>query len=207
MNKIALQKLSYGLYVVGVGNDEQRSGCVINTALQVTSKPPQLSVTISKDNHTHDALMQTKHCTISILAQDAPMELISNFGFQSSRDVDKFANIAYQKDQNGTPYLDKYTCAWLSGDITATLDVGSHTLFIVTITEGEVTSDQIEPLTYSYYHQIKKGTTPKNAPSFDDTPKSGWRCSVCGYVHESDELPEDFTCPICHQPRSAFIKQ
>ena len=207
MDKAALYKLSAGLYVVGVEDNGRRVGCVINTALQVTSKPPEVSITVSKDNYTHDVLMRTKHCTVSVVAQEINMDVIGRFGFQSGRDVEKFDGIAHQLDSKGAPHLIEKISSWFSGDIVETLDVGSHTIFIIAVEEGEVTGPNNEPMTYAYYREVKNGTSPKNAPShIEEEHKSGWKCSVCGYVHESDELPEDFTCPICRQPRSVFVK-
>ena len=208
MDKAALYKLTGGLYVVGVEDEGRRVGCVINTAIQVTSKPAQVSITVSKDNYTHEVLMRTKHCTVSVVAQEISMDVIGRFGFQSGRDVVKFDGIPHQVDAKGAPHLIEKISSWFSGDIVNTVDVGSHTIFIIAVEEGEVTGPNNEPMTYAYYRTVKNGTSPKNAPTHvEEEHKPGWKCSVCGYVHEGDELPEDFTCPICRQPRSVFVKQ
>ena len=136
------------------------------------------------------------------------MDVIGRFGFQSGRDVEKFEGVPHQVDGKGAPHLIEKISSWFSGDIVNTMDVGSHTIFIIAVEEGEVTGPNNEPMTYAYYRTVKNGTSPKNAPTHvEEEHKSGWKCSVCGYVHEGDELPEDFTCPICRQPRSVFVKQ
>lgn len=207
MDKSALYKISSGLYVVGVNAQGFRSGCVINTAMQVTSKPPRVSITVSKDNYTHDLLLKTGHCAISVLAQEVSMDVVGRFGFQSGRDVQKFDGIPHQLDSKNAPHLIEHISSWFSGDIINTLDVGTHTSFIIEVTEGEVPFPNYEPMTYSYYRSVKNGTAPKNAPSYKEPEqKNGWRCRVCGYVHEDEHLPDDFSCPICRQPREVFVK-
>lgn len=207
MNKAALYALSYGLYVVGVKDGEKLGGCVINTALQVTSKPPRVSIAVSKDNYTHQMVTKAKHFTISVLAQDAQMPLIGGFGFQSSKDVDKFNLVNHREDGQGAPYLGEGSVAYFSCDVFSEVDLGTHTLFIADVAEGEVMA-QGEAMTYDYYRNVKNGTVPKNAPTYrePEAHKKGYKCSVCGYETDAETLPDDYRCPICSQPKSVFKK-
>lgn len=206
MNNKSLYKLTYGLFVVTVNNGVKNTGCVINTAIQVTSKPQRLALTISKDNYTHDVLAQSKVCTVSVLSENVPMNTIAAFGFQSGRDADKFANIPTGTAECGLPYLTEGTVAYFAGNIISSTDVGTHTIFIMELTEGEILSEE-PPMTYAYYQQVKKGTSPKNAPSYQETTETkGWQCSICGHIEKTEELSADFTCPICKQGRDKFVK-
>jgi flavin reductase (DIM6/NTAB) family NADH-FMN oxidoreductase RutF len=140
----------------------------------------------------------------TVLTQEAPMELIRAFGFQSSKDVDKFTGYKTAQDQAGVDYVTQFAAARFSCVVEQTLDLGSHMLFIGRLEEAE-TLDSAQVMTYSYYHQVKKGSTPKNAPSYQkETKKKGFRCTVCGYIAEMDELPPDYICPVCGAPASAF---
>ena len=207
MDKAALFKLSYGLYVIGVKNENKMGGCVVNTAMQITSQPPRVSITIAKENATHDLVQQAKHCTVSVLAQDCDMNIIAQFGFQSSRETDKYDGVDFKTDEQGAPYLTRGTVAYFSCQVINQVDVGTHTIFVCEVQEGEVLA-QNEPMTYSYYRQVKKGTVPKAAPTYkeEESTKQGWKCSVCGYETDQETLPDDYVCPICKQPKSVFKK-
>ncbi len=208
MDKTALFQLSYGVYVVGALAGERPIGCVVNTAMQVTSSPMQISTTISKENYTHDIVKETGLYTVSILPQDVNMDIIGTFGFKSSRDTDKFAQFSYALDSRGIPYLKDDAVAFLGAKVVNTVDLGSHTLFVAEVEDGE-NLRKAEPMTYAYYHTVKNGTAPKAAPTYQEAEApvvKGWKCSVCGYVHPHEELPADFRCPICGQPASVFVK-
>jgi len=201
MDTKAFFKLSYGLYIVSGCYDGKESGCVVNTLTQVTSKPPKLSVTVSKDNFTHKIIEKSGYFAAISLTQKTDMNLIGEFGFKSSHTTDKFANFNTKIDENGIKYVTDYAAARYSCKIIHTLDVGTHTIFIGEVPEAEVLSEE-DVMTYSYYHKVKKGTTPKNAPSYkDETKQEGYRCKICGYILESDKIPEDFVCPICGQDK------
>lgn len=210
MDKKAFYKLSYGLYVVGSRIEETRAGCVVNTLAQVTASPSRMSVTVNKDNYTEQIIERSGLFTAVALTQDADMDIIGAFGFQTSRDTDKFTRFQTKEDENGIPYLVQNAAARYSCRVRDKIDVGTHVLFIGDVLEAEVLS-QNEVLTYAYYQQVKKGGTPKNAPSYqgaDETAeKRGYRCSVCGYILESDTIPEGFRCPICGQGPDMLRKQ
>ena len=197
MDKNAIFKISYGLYVLTVKN----SGCIINTAQLVTDNPMQISITVNKDNYTHDVLMKTKAFNISVLTVDTPMDTFRHFGFQSGRDVDKLATCNYLSTaENGIAYLNKYANAYISGWVTNTMDLGTHTVFIATVVNSVSLSDK-ESVTYDYYHK-----NIKPAPKVENTNTTKWVCKVCGYVYEGEELPEDFVCPWCKHGAIDFEK-
>lgn len=206
MNKKALYNLTYGLFVIGAANGEKKNACVINTAIQVSGDPVTLSVAVSKNNYTHDLLLAGKVCAISVLGENVSMDTIRHFGFQSGSEVDKLAQFPHQTAQNGAPYITDGAISYFAGHVKQTLDIGTHTIFIIEVDEAENIGEDT-PITYAYYQKVKKGTSPKNAPTYDaSTEKKGFRCSVCGHIEEVDELPDDFTCPVCKQPRSVFVK-
>jgi len=201
MENAALFKIGYGLYVLTARDGDKDNGCIINTALQVTSTTPRVGVVaVNKQNYTHDMVAKTKKFNISVLTTEASFEVFEHFGFQTGRAVDKFAG--YQdiaRSENGLAYLTKNTNAYLSFEVTDTIDFGSHTMFKGDITDGKV-SGTAETVTYSYYQQHIK-------PSPQAAPKgSGYRCLICGYVYENETLPEDFICPLCKHGASDFEK-
>lgn len=207
MDNKAFQKLSYGLYLISAGKGDKTAGCVVNTLAQATSSPQQLLVTINKDNYTTQVIQETGHFVGVALAQSAGMELIGEFGFKSSKDVDKFAGFETNVDESGTPYVCEQAAARFSCKVVNQMDAGSHIVFLAEVIEAQMISD-CEPMTYSYYHTIKKGVTPPKASSYIAEPSKGkgYRCTVCGYVTDLDPLPDDFVCPICGQGRDKFVK-
>jgi len=200
MDNKALFKVGYGLYVLTAKDGEKDNGCIINTLLQVTDTPSLIGViTVNKQNYTHDMIVKSGEFNISILTIDTPFEVFKNFGFQSGRDADKFSgNIEVKRSANNIVYLPAYSNAWLSFKVTSTIDFGSHTMFKADIVNGEVLGNA-ESLTYAYYHQHIK-------PKPQGEQKHGYRCNICGYIHEGDTLPEDFICPLCKHGAKDFVK-
>lgn len=206
MNKKALHKLSSGLFLLSTKNGAQINGCIINTVMQISSEPILLTACISKNNLTHDLLLKSKICAVSVLSENISMDTICRFGFQSGRDTDKFAAFPHNLAQNGAPYIMQNISAYFAGTVVNTVDAGTHTLFIIEVTEMDTLTEET-PLTYAYYQSVKKGTSPKNAPTYQaETAQKGYRCSICGYIAEVEELPADFVCPVCKQPREVFVK-
>ena len=204
MDKKAMYKLSYGLFVLTVKEADKDNGCIINTAIQAASEPNQLSICVNKQNYTHDMVKRTGEFTVSVLSQNADFGLFKHFGFQSGRDVNKFENFTQcSRGTNGIYYITEGTNAYLSVKVKKTEDLGSHTMFIGEITDMEVLSEA-PSVTYDYYlNNIK----PK--PQAVGTAGGGqtiWRCTICGYEYVGEELPEDFICPICKHPASDFEK-
>ena len=204
MNKKAVNKISYGLYVLSAKQGEKDNACIINTLSQLTSDPLRVSITVNKQNYTHDMILAEGEFTVSLLTQKVPFDYFKRFGFQSGRDVDKFDGFdACARGENGIYYITKYTNAYISGKVISTLDLGSHTLFVADVTAAEVL-DEVPSLTYAYYHSDVK---PKPAaPSSSSGVKIGWRCKICGYVYEGENLPADFVCPLCKHGAEDFEK-
>lgn len=226
MNNKAMYKLSYGLFVCTVKRtpsvvatvnlpEAEFNGCITNTAIQVASDPNQIALAVNKGNYTHDLLLETGQCNVSVIAQDATFDLFKHFGFQSGRDVDKFASSkefpiqdSYKIAENGIPYITSGTNAYFSLDVKQAIDVGSHTLFICQPTAMEVLSD-VASCTYEYYQtNIKGKPQAKDAVKVGENEKGQtiWRCRICGYEWVGEELPDDFICPICKHPKADFEK-
>ena len=202
MDKKAMYHLTYGLFVLTASQDGRDSGCIINTAIQVTSDPNRIALAVNKSNHTHDMIMATRRLTVSVLSEKADFSLFQRFGFQSGRDVDKFAGFsAWKRGYNDVPYITQGTNAFISGWVQETVDLGTHTLFIAGVTDMEVL-DSAPSCTYAYYQQNIK---PK--PQAQPADKVTWVCNVCGYIYEGDPLPDDFICPICKHPASDFTRK
>lgn len=196
MNNAAMYKLTYGLFVLTAKEGEKDNGCIINTAMQVTTDPNRIIIVVNKQNYTHDMIMNTKVFNVSMISTDADFELFKRFGFQSGRDVDKMDGIAFSRAANGVAYLDGMVNGYISGKVISTTDLGSHTMFLAEVSDAEVLSD-LESVTYSYYHKNIK-------PAPQPAKKKGWICKICGYVYEGEDLPADFICPICKHPASDF---
>lgn len=199
MDKKALYNITYGLYLLSARDGEQDNACIINTACQVANNPDRISVCAIQKNLTHDMIKKTGVFTISSLSEDAPFSLFQNFGMKSGRNEDKFSSFTdTARAENGLLRLTKYANAYISAKVVASVDLGSHTLFIGEITEGEVLS-QAQSCTYGYY---QKAIKPRPAAS----GRKGWVCSVCGYVYEGEEMPDDFICPLCKHGKDDFKK-
>ena len=201
MDKKAMYNLSYGLFVLTARRGDKDNGCIINTAAQLTDTPKRISIAVNKANYTHDMLLKSGKFNVSILSEAASFATFQRFGFQSGRTVDKFADYdGCARSANGVLYVTEGTNAFISATVEQTIDLGSHTLFIAAVDDMEVLSD-VPSATYAYYQSSIKPKPQKPAAS-----KTVWRCTVCGYVYEGEELPADFTCPLCKHPASDFEK-
>ena len=197
----ALFTIGYGLYVLVARQGEKDNACIINVAQQVSSDPLQLMICVNKANLTHDMVLRTLKFNLCPLSEEATMKPFQHFGFQSGRDVDKFAGCEQElRTENGLLYLPKFINAVISCVVTKSIDLGSHTMFIAMPLEARVLSDS-PSITYAYYQQHIK---PKPAAAPAAGGKKKWVCEVCGYVYEGDELPADFVCPWCKHPASDF---
>ncbi|MBR5229187.1 MAG: flavin reductase [Firmicutes bacterium] len=201
MNSKTTRKLTYGLFVLTAHEDGKDNGCIINTAMQLTTTPNRVSIAVNKENHTHDMIMRTKKFTVSIISEDADFELFKHFGFQSGKDVDKFADFKdCKRGHNGLNYITKGTNGFISAWVQETVDLGTHTLFIGGVTDMEVLSE-VPSVTYAYYQSDIK---PKPQPKKSE--KTVWRCVICSYEYEGETIPEDFVCPICKHTVEDFVK-
>ena len=197
MNTKALYNMTYGLYFLSAREGEKDNACIINTAVQVASDPLTISISVNKANKTHDMIMESGRFNISALTVDAPFDLFKRFGMQSGRDVNKFIGFEdVQRAQNGICVLSSYANATFICRLLRTVDLGSHTLFIAALEDAQVISDR-PSCTYGYYQSDIK-------PKTQQPKKRGWVCSVCGHVHEGEELPEDYICPLCKHGREDF---
>lgn len=198
-----MYKLTYGLFVLTSSYEGRDSGCIINTAGQVTSEPNRISIAVNKANFTQELVQKSGKFNISILSESADFELFRHFGFQSGRTVDKFASYTdCRRSANGLYYITAGTNGYISATVEQTLDLGSHTLFIASVDDMEVLSD-VASATYAYYQSSIK---PQPARQPESTGKTVWRCTVCGHIYEGEELPADYICPLCKHPASDFEK-
>lgn len=200
MDNNVMFKISYGLYVLTAKDGEKQNGCIVNTLQQVTTTPNQVTIAVNKNNFTHDMIAKTGVFNVSILSEKVKFDTFKHFGFQSGRDVDKFADFPHEISENGLPYITDGANGYISGKVISSLDLGTHTLFLAEVTEGEVLSDD-PSVTYDYYHKHIKEAPPKKTDG-----AKGWVCKICGYVYEGDPLPADFICPVCKHGASDFEK-
>ena len=199
MDNNALFKLSYGLFVLTAKQDGRDNGCIINTVMQITDAPKRIQIAVNKENYTHDMIAATGEFNVSVLSQDAVFWVFQHYGFQSGRDVDKFANLPEARTPNGIRYVEGCTNAVISGKVFQSIDCGTHTLFLADVTDAKVLSDE-PSMTYQYYFDHVK---PKPQPA----EKAKWVCKICNYVYEGEELPPDFICPWCKHGAEDFEKQ
>lgn len=192
----ALFNIGYGLYVVTANDGKKDNGLIVNTVTQVTNTPNRIAVTINKDNYSHHIIKQTGKLNVNCLTQDTPFELIENFGFKSGRTTDKFQNSEPPRSDNGLVFLPRYINSFMSLRVESYVDLGTHGMFICSVTESRVISDA-PTMTYSYYMENVK-------PKPQTEGKKGFVCKVCGYIYEGDDLPEDFICPLCKHGAADF---
>ena len=185
----ALFRIGYGLYVVTSNDGKKDNGLIVNTVTQLTDSPFRVAVNINKTNYSHHVIKQTGVMNVNCLSVEAPFSVFEQFGFQSGRSVDKFAGQKVNRSDNGLIFLDKYINAFMSLKVEQYVDLGTHGMFICSVTEARVVSDQ-ETMSYTYYQKNVK-------PKPETKGKKGFVCKVCGYIYEGDELPEDYICPLC----------
>ena len=185
----ALFRIGYGLYVVTSNDGKKDNGLIVNTVTQLTDNPFRVAVNINKANYSHHVIQQTGVLNVNCLSVDAPFSIFQQFGFQSGRTVDKFAGVKINRSGNGLVFLDQYINAFMSLKVEQYVDLGTHGMFICSVTEARVISDR-ETMSYNYYQQNVK-------PKPETEGKKGFVCKICGYIYEGDELPEDIICPLC----------
>ena len=185
----ALFRIGYGLYVVTSNDGKKDNGLIVNTVTQLTDNPFRVAVNINKANYSHHVIRQTGVLNVNCLSVDAPFSIFQQFGFQSGRTVDKFAGVKINRSGNGLVFLDQYINAFMSLKVEQYVDLGTHGMFICSVTEARVISDR-ETMSYNYYQQNVK-------PKPQTEGKKGFVCKICGYIYEGDELPEDIICPLC----------
>ena len=199
MDTNTLFKIGYGLYILSCHENGKDNACIVNTVMQVTSNPCKIAICVNKNNHTCTMLKNTRKCNISILDEEAKFEIFKHFGYQSGKDVDKFLNFIHTKrTANGVLYITKNTNAYLSAWVQDEIDLDTHIMFIAQLVDAEILSEN-PTVTYDFYQKNIK-------PAPQKTEKKGWRCKICGYVYEGEDLPSDFICPICKHGAIDFEK-
>jgi len=232
MNKKALQKISYGLYIVCSEIENKANGQIANAMMQITAEPPTIALSINKQNYTHEIILKSEKFTVSVLDNDTPMSLIGTFGFKCGRTVNKMENVTCIQQESMIPIITDHTLAYIEARLINQIDVGTHTIFVGEVTNADLLSDS-EPMTYHYYHEVKGGLSPKNAPTYVGTQSTKQKkkeensmdkyvCTVCGYIYDPEEgdpdngvkpgtafeeIPNDWVCPICGAEKEAFEKQ
>lgn len=226
MDTRALHQISYGLYVIGARKGDRLNAQIANTVIQVCSEPVTIAVCINKKNLTHDFIRESRAFSVSILAQDTPLNFFGNLGFKSGRETDKLRDIKYKIGETGAPIVLDNALTYLEAKVISEADATTHTIFIGEVVEAQVLREG-EPMTYAYYHQVKRGTTPRVAPSYVEEKKevtglAKYRCTVCNYVYDPElgdpesgispgtpfeKLPDDWVCPVCGVGKDQFEKE
>lgn len=227
MNPKALFSISYGLYVISSKKDVLLNGQIGNTVFQISNEPPTIAVSINKKNLTHEYIKDSKTFTVSILSQDVPLNLIGQFGFKSGREINKFEGVSVKIGKNGVPHLADFALSFVEARVIQEFDANTHTVFVGEITDADIIGEGV-PMTYAYYQQVKKGSVPPAAPTFNikaeekDTVSEKYVCNVCGYVYDPavgdpdggvapgtpfEDIPDDWVCPVCGAGKNEFEKQ
>lgn len=218
MDKQIFRDISYGMYLVTtVDKNNKNVGCVINTLTQITSTNTIISISLNKDNYTNTAIKENKLFSVSILSVETPKEVIGTFGYHSSKTIDKFEKLNYTI-KNDVPVIKENICGYLIAEAINIIDCNTHNLIIAKVLSTNKVS-HLEPMTYKYYQENLKGTSPKNAPTYiDESPESNllsdkYQCSLCGHIYDNakerikfEDLPVDWKCPLCGAPKSLFNK-
>ncbi len=234
MNIESYFKISYGLYIVTTQSGNEKGGYIANTLFQVTATPPQFAISCNKDNYTTNLIRQSGLFGFSVLSEKASPALIGNFGYKSGRDTDKFTGVNYFSGKSGIPIVTDSSVAWFECKVTQSYEVGTHVIFIGEVIDNGLIDEKIKSLTYSYYREVLKGYSPKNAPTYiekanveallNDNQQNAdvWQCQLCHYEYEEAkgdpisgivpgtsflELPDDWVCPICGADKSLFEKE
>lgn len=209
MNNKILRDLNYGVYVIGSKDGDKNVGCIANSVMQITSDPVTIAISINADNYTNRCIKKCNRFSISVLNEESDSEIIGTFGFSTSKEVDKYAKFDYEIKEQMPIIMDSN--GYIVCEVKSVLEAGSHTIFIGQVIDMDKTKDK-KAMTYSFYHEVLKGKSPKKAPTYmeetvlDEIKMNRWRCKICGYIYEGVELPMDFRCPICKQKREFFEK-
>ena len=210
--------MTYGLFVLGTLDASGKpTGCVVNTVFQFLNEPYTIAVSVSRSNYTHACIEHTKLFSVSILSEKTGADVIGTFGFLSGRTTDKFQTVPYDVMSEGIPILKDDICGNLLCKVVDQMDFTEQTLFIAEVVDTRKSVQAAKPMTYAYYHEVKRGKTPKSAPSYREetaAPEASarWVCSLCGYEYDGEEgpfeeLPDDWICPICAVSKSSFVRK
>lgn len=203
IEKEAMFKLTYGLFVLSVNDGSKDNGCIVNTVSMLTDNPKRITVYVNKLNYTEQMIRRSGKFNVSVLTESAPFEIFRQFGFSSGRDVYKFAGKTYPRTSNGLYYIPEHTNAVISAKVTDMLDYGTHTLFVAEVTEAKVLSSE-PSVTYEYYFAHIKPKPGAATEEKKDPKLHRWVCKICGYVYEGESLPADYICPLCKHGAEDF---
>jgi rubredoxin/flavin reductase (DIM6/NTAB) family NADH-FMN oxidoreductase RutF len=228
MDPNVLHNIGYGMYIISSNKDGLFNAQIANTVFQITSEPITIAISINKKNLTHEYIEASKRFSISILAQEAPLNFIGKFGFKSGRTEDKFKDTKFIKLDSGCPVVLENSLCYLESKVVNQFDCGTHTLFLGKMTDSKILKTG-KPMSYDYYHQVKRGTTPESAPTFikeeavqkKNQEMQKYRCIVCGYIYDPtvgdpdggiqpgtrfEDIPDSWICPVCGAAKSEFTK-
>lgn len=209
MNNKILRDLNYGVYVIGSKDGDKNVGCIANSVMQITSDPVTIAISINNDNYTNNCIKKCNCFSISVLNEESNSEIIGTFGFSTSKEVDKYDKFDYEVKEQMPVIMDSN--GYIICEVKNILEAGTHTIFIGQVITMDKYKDK-KAMTYSFYHEVLKGKSPKNAPTYieenvlEEIKNNRWKCKICGYIYEGEELPMDFRCPICKQKREFFEK-
>ena len=210
MDRKVFRNLSYGVYVVTSKDNDRNVGCIANSIMQVTSNPSTIAISINHDNYTNKVIKESKKFGVSILKETSDPKIIGTFGFKTSRDTNKFDEVSF-KEINEIPVLEE-SCGYMICKVINTMESETHTVFLGEVILADDYKNEY-PMTYKYYHEKLKGSSPKNAPTYEeksdnvsknDNKTKKWKCSICGYEYEGEDIPDDFVCPICGVGKENF---
>lgn len=219
----ALFKITYGLYIVSSGDKDQGNGFISNTVFQVTSEPAKFATCCNKNNFTSGLIEQHDHFSVSVLHQKTGPEIYGRFGYRNGKDFNKLEGMNVKYGKTGVPIVLNDSIAYLECKVVQKFDMGTHWLFIGELIDAQVLNETNEPLTYSYYRQVKKGVAPKNAPTYIDKSKletkskpiesAKYKCTVCDYIYDENKevikfanLHDNWKCPVCGADKEDFIR-
>jgi len=219
----ALFKISYGMYIVSSGDATYGNGFISNTVFQVTAEPAQFAACCNKNNYTSDIIEKYGYFSVSVLHQNTASETFGKFGYKSGKDTNKMEGTTLQYGKTGVPIVLDDAIAFLECKLVQKFDVGTHYIFIGELIQSQILDESIDPMTYAYYRQIKRGAAPKNAPTYVDKsklePKSDaansgkYQCTACGHIYDNEieaipfaDLPNDWKCPLCGADKEDFIE-
>ena len=231
MDDKTLHKISYGLYIISSKNKEKNNGQIANVLFQITSIPPQIAISINKENLTYKYIKNSKVFSASILSEETPMNFIGNFGFKTGRNINKFKNIKYITGITTAPIITEYTVGFIEAEVINEIDLVTHSIFISLVKDAQILSDE-KPMTYEYYHKVKGGVSPKTAPTYsskidkinekEEEKMDKYVCDICGYIYDPEkgdpdneikpgtafeDIPDDWVCPLCGASKVDFSKQ
>ena len=210
MNKKAFYDLSYGVYLCTAWDEGRPVGCVANSAMQITSSPATIAVSLNHENYTNKCVAETGYFSVCVLSESVDAQLIAAFGFASSKEKDKFSAIPW-KVRGKLPVPDAVK-SYFTCKVVDKMETSTHTVFLGEVMDADVLSEGT-PMTYAYYHKVLKGKTAPKAPTYQEEEKAGgvWVCKICGYEYSGDvpfeQLPDDWVCPVCGAPKSQFVKK